>query len=164
MELNMLHCSLSLMMHKNMPRVIYIPALSLLLSDLGERLDSNALISQFENLGRRKKGSIGRWETPHLYYTYTLIANYPQLCTFCFMCFIRVRCGIPCGSGCFNSLETWREVRIKKKLKKKGHKNSMFWVFYFVIYLTEKWNTGYHQQSAFKWITITSMCKTFREV
>lgn len=56
MELNMLHCSLSLMMHKNMPRAIYIPALSLLLSDLGERLDSNALISQFENLGREEEG------------------------------------------------------------------------------------------------------------
>lgn len=42
----------------------------------------------------------------------------PTVVTFCFMSFIWVRCGIPCGSGCFNSLDTWRQLRTKRKRKK----------------------------------------------
>lgn len=48
------------MTDKNMmPRAIYIPKPSLLLSDLGERFDSDALISQSENMGREQEG--GSW-------------------------------------------------------------------------------------------------------
>ena len=53
MELNMLLWSLGLMTEKNiMPRAIYIPDLSLRLSDLGQRFDSNSLIFQSKNMGR----------------------------------------------------------------------------------------------------------------
>ena len=57
MELNTLHWALGLMIEKNMmPRAIYIPNWSLLLGDLGKRFNSNALISQSENLGREEEG------------------------------------------------------------------------------------------------------------
>lgn len=53
MELNMLFWSLGLMTEKNItPRAIYIPDLSLQLSDLGQRFDSNSLIFQSKNMGR----------------------------------------------------------------------------------------------------------------
>lgn len=51
----MLHWSHGLITEKNMmPRAIYGPDLSLLLSHLGKRFGSNALISQSENLGREE--------------------------------------------------------------------------------------------------------------
>lgn len=51
------HWALGLMIERNMmPRAIYIPNWSLLPGDLGKRFNSNALISQSENLGREEEG------------------------------------------------------------------------------------------------------------